>query len=180
MSRGACLFVTTPLVAAALSGSLNPSGASGAFDAAKPALCTRGEIKALVERFAEAFNRGAFRTLDRDVFAQEPEFRWYSTGGPGARLNRAAHDRGSLIRHLRARWKAGDRLDLVELRPGGNSRPPHQAPYGNFQFQLIRHPGESPRPGKGAVYCYRGRPDTIIVWSMGDAATMSGASSGVD
>jgi hypothetical protein len=86
-------------------------------------------------------------------------------------LNEAAHNRASLIPHLRARSEAGDRLDFVELRPGGNSRPPHAPPYGNVQFHLIRHPGELARPGKGAVYCYRGRPDRIIVWSMGNAGS---------
>jgi hypothetical protein len=165
------LFATTALVATALSGSLDASAALRRFEATTPALCSRGEIKTLVERFAEAFNRGAFRTLDREVFAEKSEFRWYSTGGPGARLNRAAHNRATLIAHLRERWTAGDRLELVELRPGGNSLPPHDAPYGNFQFRLIRHPGELARQGKGAVHCYRGRPDRIIVWSMGNAGS---------
>jgi hypothetical protein len=125
--------VTTVFLATALPGSLDAGAAVGPFSAARPALCSQGEIKTVVERFAEAFNRRAFRTLDREVFAREPEFRWYSTGGPGARLNRAAHNRASLIPHLRARWKAGDRLDLVELQPGGNSRASDSAPYGNFQ-----------------------------------------------
>jgi hypothetical protein len=171
LARRARFFVTTALLATALPASLDAGAAVGRFSAARPALCSRGEIKTVVERFAGAFNRGAFRILDQEVFAQEPEFHWYSSGGPGARLNRAAHNRASLISHLRTRWNAGDRLDLVELRPNGNSRAPDAAPYGNFQFRLIRHPGERARLGKGAVYCYRGRPDRIIVWSMGNAGS---------
>jgi hypothetical protein len=94
--RNASLFAAAALVATALSGSLDASAALSRFDAPNPALCSRGEIRTLVERFAEAFNRGAFRTLDREVFAEKSEFRWYSTGGPGARLNRAAHNRATL------------------------------------------------------------------------------------
>jgi hypothetical protein len=80
-ARPGWLFVATALVAAPLHGSSNAGAAVATFGAAKPALCNRGEIKTVVERFAAAFNRGAFRTLDREVFAPASEFRWYSTGG---------------------------------------------------------------------------------------------------
>jgi hypothetical protein len=134
----------------------------------RPVLCSQAEIRTLVKRYVDAFNRGAFRTLDRHVFAVEPEFRWYSTSGPGPRVGPASRDRATLIRHLRTRFAAGDRLQMISLRVNSNSRGSRGSPYGNFDFDIIRHAGESARPGKGAAYCYATRADRIFVWSMGD------------
>src|SRR4051794_6720958 len=136
------------------------------------ALCTPREVQTVVKRYVAEFNRGAFRTLDRQVFEQEPGFRWYSTGGPGRRIGPASENRATLIPHLRRRWSRGDRLRLVSIRVNGNTPATHgDPPYGNFEFTLVRHPGEPSRPGKGAMHCYRGRPDRIFVWSMGNAGT---------
>lgn len=151
----AAVFAATLVVAAAAAQSKPPV-----------VVCKPAEVERVVRTFVDDFNRGAFRAIDRRVIAREPEFHWYSTGGPGARLGPASRNRSTLIGHLRRRRAAGDRFTLVYLLVHGNSRPSGTAPFGNFEFKLIRHPGEHPRFGKGAVYCYRSVPDRIIVWSL--------------
>jgi hypothetical protein len=74
-----------------------------------------------------------------------------------------------LIPYLRRRHDAGERLELVSLEVHGNSRPPRQAPWGNFSYRIRRFADEDPRTGKGAAYCYAKRSDAIFVWSVGDA-----------
>lgn len=168
MISKASTLVAGALAVAALA-HLTAAVAARAAAPPQPALCRPAEVSGVVERYVEEFNRAAFRTLDRQVFAQEPEFEWYSSGGPGRRIGAASRNRATLVPYLRRRWAAGDRLRLVSLQVNGNSRPRAAAPYGNFEFRLIRHPGERARVGKGAAFCYRGHADRIIVWSMGDA-----------
>lgn len=134
-------------------------------------LCTGDEVETLVLRFLEAFNRGDLSGLD-DVFAQEPEFEWYSTGAPGERLTPVANDRPSLLPYFAGRHAVAERLALSSFRFNGNSA--SRAPYGNFEYDLTRS-AEDLEPtayrGKGAAFCYRDRSDIIFVWSMGRAST---------
>ena len=70
--------------------------------AEQPALCTADEVEMLVRRFSGAFNGGDAAELER-IFAQEPEFEWYSTNAPGERLDPVARDRASLVPYFRDR-----------------------------------------------------------------------------
>jgi hypothetical protein len=152
-----------------------PSARSSTPSHAEAKLCRPGEVSALVRRFAAAFNRGDRGRL-RTVFADEPEFRWYSTDAPGKRLNAAAADRSTLGAYLARRHARGEQLALQRVQVNGNTRGPGFAPYGNFEFTLTRSARDLPATqylGKGAVYCHAHRADTIFVWSMGRDAELS-------
>ena len=127
--------------------------------------CAAGEVETLVVRFVAAFNSGDLSRLDA-LFAQEPEFEWYSTDAPGARSTSLAYDRPSLVPYFAGRHALGERLTLRSFRFNGNST----TPYGNFEYSLTRS-AEDLEPtlydGKGAAFCYRNRSDVIFVWSMG-------------
>jgi hypothetical protein len=138
--------------------------------AEQPSLCTAGDVEALARRFAEAFNRGDLGELDA-IFAREPEFEWYSTGGPGERLLPIAADRDSLVPYFRERHARGEQLTLRSLRFNGNTT--GSRTYGNFEYTLMRQAHDlapTAYRGKGAALCFRGRSDAIIVWSMAPAA----------
>jgi hypothetical protein len=130
-----------------------------------PMPCAAGEVETLVVRFVAAFNSGDLSRLDA-LFAQEPEFEWYSTDAPGARSTSLAYDRPSLVPYFAGRHALGERLTLRSFRFNGNST----TPYGNFEYSLTRS-AEDLEPtlydGKGAAFCYRNRSDVIFVWSMG-------------
>jgi hypothetical protein len=89
--------------------------------AEQPKLCTAGEVETLVQRFIDVFNRGDARALDL-LFAQEPEFEWYSTDAPGERFTPVANDRPSLVPYFRDRHAAGEQLTLRSFRFNGNSK----------------------------------------------------------
>jgi hypothetical protein len=103
-----------------------------------------------------AYNRGDFRTLDR-LFAREPRFIWYSSGGP------ARSDRAALIPNFERRHERGDRLRALTYRFNGYDRGRDQ---GHFEFDAERraddlvggHWFES--GGKGALDC--GPPPVTI------------------
>jgi hypothetical protein len=133
-----------------------------------PKRCSGVEARTLVVRFIRAFNAGDLRRLDR-LFAREPDFRWYSTDGPGVRTGGAAYDRSTLIRYFARRHRLGERLKLRSFRFNGNSGAGGDT-YGNFEYGLIRRADDLPPTryyGKGAARCYRTRPDVVFVWSMG-------------
>ena len=119
-----------------------------------------------MHRFLAAFNRGDSKALAA-VWAAEPDFQWYSTPAPGARLRARASSRASLIPYFRGRHTRGERLELTALRVNGNTRA--TKPYGNFEYRLVRSARDLPPTdyhGKGALHCYAARPDVLIVWSM--------------
>jgi len=135
--------------------------------AEQPKLCTADEVQALVGRFIGAFARGDIGQLD-GIFAQEPEFEWYSTDAPGERLTPSANDRPSLVPYFRDRHALGERLTLRSFTFNGNTT--GSRPYGNFLYTLTRGASDlepTPYRGKGAALCYRNRSDVIFVWSMG-------------
>jgi hypothetical protein len=136
--------------------------------AEQPKPCTAGEVETLVRRFFDAFNRGDANALDL-LFAQEPEFEWYSTDAPGERFTPVANDRPSLVPYFRDRHTAGEQLALRSFRFNGNSGTAGGM-YGNFEYGLTRSAGDlepTPYYGKGAAFCYHNRSDVIFVWSMG-------------
>lgn len=131
-----------------------------------PKPCISGEVETLVLNFIDAFNRGDLSALD-DLFAQEPEFEWYSVDALGEPITRSAYDRLSLVPYFAARHARGERLTLRSFRFNGNSP---GGRYGNFEYGLTRSADDleqSPYHGKGAAFCYRKRSDAIFVWSMG-------------
>jgi hypothetical protein len=135
--------------------------------AEQPVLCTADEVETVARRFISSFNAGALGELD-DLFAQEPEFEWYSTDAPGERFTPAANDRASLVSYFRDRHAVSERLELGSFTFNGNTQ--GSRAYGNFQYTLTRRAEDlSPTPygGKGAALCYRNRSDVIFVWSMG-------------
>lgn len=135
----------------------------------EPVACAEDEVRTLVERFVDAFNEGELEMLDA-VFAQEPDFEWYSTGAPGERLLPQAGYRESLVPYFEQRHELGEQLELRTFRFNGNT--PRSRPYGNFEYTLTRSADDLPPTvygGKGAVLCYRARPDVIFVWSMAPA-----------
>jgi hypothetical protein len=138
-----------------------------------PTLCAPAEVERAVARFVDAFNRGDRRTLV-SVWAPEPDFWWYSTPAPGARVLSVAQDRPSLVPYFLRRHGKGERLVLTFLQVNGNTEA--RRPYGNFGYRLIRRADDltpTEYRGKGALHCYSARvgPDKLIVWSMAVATS---------
>jgi hypothetical protein len=136
----------------------------------QPTACTAGEVETLVGRFVDAFNAGDTAALDQ-LFAREPEFEWYSTGGPGERLDPIARDRPSLMPYFAVRHAGGERLALRSFTFNGNTTFRSRR-HGNFVYTLVRSADDlqpTDYRGKGAALCYRNREDELFVWSMGRA-----------
>ena len=138
----------------------------GTSEASPPSHCTGGGLRRALASFVSAYDRGDTQMLD-SLFAEEPDFEWYSTNGPGERLGRQARQRGSLIPYFEARHARHDRLAWRSFGFNGNS-----PRYGNFEFAMWRatagfnHGGRFPVRGKGAAIC--GRDSTrFIVLSFG-------------
>ena len=144
---------------------------AAALPAETPTLCAQVEVEQTVRRFLAAFNRGQAVVLEA-VWAREPDFQWYSTGGPGLRMRESAMHRPSLVAYFVRRHRRGERLRLLSLQVNGNTEAAR--PYGNFEYRLTRSAGDlraTVYNGKGALHCYASRPDHLIVWSMAEAAT---------
>jgi hypothetical protein len=125
--------------------------------------CTGKGVKRLMDSFLSAFSDGDLNKLD-SLFAQEPDFQWYSVKGPGERLREAALDRGTLISYFDTRHRSGERLALRRFRFNGYSQE-----LGHFDYDLTRSGvarAEMRYSGKGAAIC-RASGDVIAVWSMG-------------
>jgi hypothetical protein len=125
--------------------------------------CSRTDTSNALRSFVGAFNDGSFEKLDA-LFAQEPDFQWYSTQAPGQRLGVEAKNRGTLIPYLRRRHAAGDEFRLRSFRWNGRS-----AHWSNFGFLALR---KNPRggwlrsEGKGAAIC-DGEDASLIVLTFG-------------
>jgi hypothetical protein len=134
-----------------------------ADSAAGPTPCTSDLVKRLVSDFFDAFNAGNVTELNR-LFADEPEFQWYSTDAPGERLQGESTDRSTLVDYFKARHKSGEHLTLRRFQFNGYSQG-----YGHFEYQLTRS-ANSLAPtryeGKGAALC-KATGNVIAVWSMG-------------
>jgi hypothetical protein len=129
--------------------------------------CGAGEVEKLVRTFVTQFNTGHTRRLDR-LWARDPDFQWYSTSGPGKRLDPDARNRSTLMRYFGRRHQAGERLRLTLFKFNGNASGEGDKPYGNFEFELVRKAWDlaaTPYVGKGATHCRSSRDD-FFVWSM--------------
>jgi hypothetical protein len=111
--------------------------------------CDVGALRTTFGAFVRAYNRGELRTLDR-LFAREPRFVWFSSGG-NARSNRRA-----LLDHLQRRHERGDRLRGVTYRFNGYER---ERGRGHFKFEAQRRANDLADGswldvvGKGALDC---------------------------
>jgi len=102
-----------------------------------------GGIASRVRAFADAYDAGRPGLADRFI-APAARFRWYSE--PGLREGPAAYDRSTLDGYLTRREQAGDRLEVVSVRPSGDG--------GDFAFTVRR--GDEALPSKGALDCRTG------------------------
>lgn len=135
--------------------------------------CTGAEVHRLVHRFVQAFNAGDQPTLQRLWARSGRGFAWYSTDGPGRRINAVAEDRASLGGYFAERHARKETLRLTSFRFNSN-----QGAYGNFQYTLVRRAADLPPTGyagKGAALC-TSVPRTIGVWSMAKNPQASPAS----
>lgn len=111
--------------------------------------CDVAALRATFGAFVRAYNRGQLGMLDR-LFAHEPRFVWFSSGGP-ARSNRDA-----LLEHLQRRHERGDRLRAVTFRFNGYER---ERDIGHFEFEAQRRADDLVDGqwlqvvGKGALDC---------------------------
>jgi hypothetical protein len=126
---------------------------AGTGEASAPSHCTGPGGRGALASFVSAYNRGDFERLD-SLIAEEPDFEWYSTNGPGERLRGKAKRRGTLIPYFEARHARHDRLAWRSFQFNGNS-----PRYGNFQLTMWRatsgfNRGDRfPVWGKGAAIC---------------------------
>jgi hypothetical protein len=124
--------------------------------------CDVAALRATFGAFVRAYNRGERRTLDR-LFAREPSFVWFSSGGP------ARSNRGTLRDHLQLRHEQGDRLRVLSYRFNGYER---ERDIGHFQFDAQRRAddlgdgGWLEVAGKGALDC-AAPPVTIALLFIG-------------
>jgi hypothetical protein len=124
--------------------------------------CKPGLTRTTWVRFIDAYNRGEFRQLDA-LFAQEPDFLWYSANVPGLRNLTASTNRLTLIPYFRTRHARHDQIRLLSFAYHGN---------GNFTYRLRRSASDYKGGrwfrliGKGAVTCV-GVETRLIVVSIG-------------
>jgi len=134
-----------------------------------PSHCGPKAIRATLVSFTAALDDGDLDALD-ELFAEKPDFQWYSTDAPGQRLFASgAKDRRSLIPYFEARHRKHDRFTLRAFQFNGNS-----GNYGNFQMWMRRR-ADGFRGGdwfkvlgKGAAVC-DGNDVRFIVLTFGSA-----------
>lgn len=111
--------------------------------------CDVTALRATFGAFVRAYNRGELRMLDR-LFAREPRFVWFSSGGP------ARSNRGALLDHLQRRHERDDRLRVLTYRFNGYER---ERDHGHFEFEAQRRADDLADgrwlevAGKGALDC---------------------------
>jgi hypothetical protein len=100
--------------------------------------CTAQQTRATWVSFLGSFTQGNYATLDA-LFAQQPNFGWYSSNLPGLRRTTAARNRGTLIQYFRSRHLKGDRLRLASFTYNGNGMfPPIRGIRGHTAPELLR------------------------------------------
>jgi hypothetical protein len=124
--------------------------------------CTPQDVRQVVDRFIDAFNRGDTSQLDQLVSTQL--FNQYSTGAPGQRLNAESHDRGNLMAYFASRHAQHEHLVLDSLDVTFTD-----ARQGGFSFRVTRSADDglpaTRLNGKGGIQCAT-RPLSLVVWSM--------------
>jgi hypothetical protein len=130
---------------------------------ANPSECTPQEVRQVVERFTDAFNRGDLPQLDQLVSRQH--FVWYATDAPGQRFNAEAQDRDNLMAYFAARHRQHEHLVLNSLDVTFTN-----ASRGGLWAHLTRSADDGLPPtrysSKGEVQCST-MPSSLTVWAMG-------------
>jgi hypothetical protein len=135
----------------------------GLGDASAGSPCSPWEVRQVVGRFVDAFNRGDVAQLDQLVSDQQ--FVWYATDAPGQRFNAEASDRSTLMAYFAARHRQHEQLvlnwvDVTFTTPGR----------GGLWGHLTRSADDGLPPtvyeSKGEVQCVS-RPSSLTVWGMG-------------
>lgn len=130
--------------------------------------CDVAAVVRALRTFAAAFSAGDLRRLDA-LFAQEPRFAWFSSGGPGVRFGAEAEKRRSLLPYLAARHRKHDRIRLLSYRFNGYEA---QREIGHFGVKMMRQADDYRRgnafeiEGKGAIDCSQS-PVRFMVLSLG-------------
>jgi hypothetical protein len=161
MGRRIWLVLASSSVLVFVAGCQGLAGATtGSPGTANP--CSTNDVRQIVVRFIDAFNRGDIAQLDQLVSDQL--FSWYSTDAPGERFNADAKDRSTLMAYFAERHKQHEHLALKSLDVTfTNDRA------GGFVFSITRRADDGLAPtrygGKGEVQCAI-RPISLAVWSM--------------
>ena len=151
VSKGVCAVAAVALL-------LWPQDAltSGPADASA---CTAGAAKTAWMSFLRAFAAGNYARLD-SMFAQDPDFGWYSANAPGLRRTAEAKNRATLVRYFQTRHRQHDRMNLLTFAYHGD---------GNFTYRLRRSALDYKSGawfgliGKGAVRCTGEAPQFVVV-----------------
>lgn len=121
--------------------------------------CTAGATRTAWVAFVGAFTQGNYQRLNT-LFADEPDFGWYSSNVPGLRRTTAAYDRSTLIDYFRKRHAQRDRLRRVSFA---------YHDHGNFTYSLRRSAKDYKGGawfgliGKGAADCSDGSAHLFVV-----------------
>ena len=155
LKRGLLLAMTV----ACLGGMTALRAAAGQEQERPGAGCAAQPTKVTWVSFLGAFTTGNYRRLN-ELFADEPDFGWFSSNMPGLRAATSARDRGTLISYFRKRHAQRDRLRLISFQWHGA---------GNFTYTLWRSANDYKAGaafhliGKGFADCSEGRPRFVIV-----------------
>jgi hypothetical protein len=136
-------------------------GAGAVQDADGGAGCKHRIVVWRVDRFAYDFSHRRLRRANAD-WASRSEFQWYSTSGPGARLDPEARRRNTLRAYFRQRMRKREQLRITRL----HSFYEEKRNIRHFNGQLVRRARDLPASVfrfKGALSC---RSRKLIVWSM--------------
>ncbi len=132
------------------------------------AVCDAAALATRLTAFVRAYNRGDLAALER-IFSRR-SFKWYSSAGPGPRMNEEATNRGTLIAYLAERHHHGDRISRLAFRFNGYDRG-----FAHFELTATRRADDYRGGrwfavlGKGALDCGT-LPPTIAVLSIGGPA----------
>ncbi len=160
MGRRSWLVLASSLVLVFVAGCQGLAGAtSGSPGTANP--CSTNDVRQVVVRFIDAFNRGDIAQLDQLVYQR---FSLYATNAPGERLNPQAHDRNNLMAYFAARHQQHEHLALIsmDLTYTNSSE-------AGFWFRVMRSADDGLPPtrysGKGGVQC-AAMPISLTIWAM--------------
>src|SRR2546421_11103077 len=151
------------VASASLLGLLSGCQLAASSASANPTQCSPQEVRQVVERFIDAFNRGDLAQLDQLVSQQQ--FVWYATDAPGQRLNAEASNRDNLMAYFAARHRQHERLVLNSLDVTFTN-----ATKAGLWAHLTRSADDGLPPtryvSKGEVQCST-VPSSLTVWAMG-------------
>jgi hypothetical protein len=142
------------------------AASAGGTDANAEAVCDATVARATLTRHVQAFNRALYGTL-QELFAQEPEFGWYSVAPPFGRTNQRAQNRATLMAYFRARHAKREVLHVVKFN-FASTQERDAVVVANFNGHLTRRATDLPRERRGFKATIRCAPSPqFIVLSIG-------------